>query len=52
MITKIREKWMSFLKGLGSIIGEVASGTWDTDAGIVNQNEEKLDAGLNDMGKA
>lgn len=36
----------------GDKIGEVASGTWDTAAGIVTQNDEKLDAGLNDMGKA
>ncbi|PAV30753.1 hypothetical protein CIL05_03250 [Virgibacillus profundi] len=36
----------------GDKLGEVASGTWDAASGIVTQNEDKLDTGLNDMGKA
>lgn len=36
----------------GDELGEVASGTWDTAVGLVTQDEEKLDVGLNDMGKA
>src|SRR6185437_13151913 len=36
----------------GDKLGEAASGTWDVATGIITQNEEKLEHGLNDMGKA
>lgn len=36
----------------GDKLGEAASGTWDIAAGVITQDEDKLDAGLNDIGKA
>ncbi|MBO0588414.1 hypothetical protein [Sporosarcina sp. E16_8] len=36
----------------GEKLGEAASGTWDVAAGIITQDEQQLNAGLGDMGKA
>jgi len=36
----------------GEKLGEAASGTWDVGAGIITQDEDQLNAGLSDMGRA
>lgn len=36
----------------GEKLGEAASGTWDVAAGIITQDEDQLNAGLSDMGRA
>ncbi|MFC5588746.1 hypothetical protein ACFPRA_07605 [Sporosarcina soli] len=36
----------------GEKLGEAASGTWDIASGIITQDQDKLDDGLSDMGKA
>jgi len=39
-------------KFAGKTVGDLASGTWDVAAGIVTQDEAKMDAGLGDIGGA
>ncbi|MEC1525654.1 HNH endonuclease [Neobacillus niacini] len=51
-IQEIGKEIKKATENTGSMLGNVAEGTWETSSGIINTDNEKRDAGLNELKKS